>query len=138
MGTLRAIGTLTVALGLAVAVPARASSQSAGPTAPAHAADKARTPSAVLEVQNNNWLDVHLYMVRDGMLTSLGFMNGPGSAEFDLPSPATVAGADVQLLVLPIGGTRSYLSPTLVISPGDVVDLSIENNLALSSVTISP
>jgi len=138
MGTLRAFGTLIVAAGLAAAVPAQASSQSAAQAPQARSGAKARAPSAVLEVQNNNWLDVHLYMVRDGMLTSVGFMNGPGKAEFDLPSPATVAGADVQLLVLPIGGTTSYLSPTLVISPGDVVDLSIENNLALSSVTISP
>jgi hypothetical protein len=138
MGTLRAMGTLIVAVGLAAVVPGRASSQDTGPAPVAHHATKSVAPSAVLDVQNNNWLDVHIYMVRDGMLTSLGFMNGPGTAEFDLPSPATVPGADVQLLVLPIGGTMSYLSPTLVISSGDVVDLSIENNLALSSVTISP
>ncbi len=138
MSTFRSVGSLVVAVALVAAMPAGASCQSPSPAPGVKAPAKGRTPSVVLEVENNNWLDVHLYVVRDGMLTSLGFMNGPGEAEFAVPGLATLPGADVQLLVLPIGGTASYLSPPLVIDRGDIVDLTIQNDLALSSVTVSP
>jgi len=93
---------------------------------------------AELFVENDNWLDAHLYLVRDGMLTSLGFMTGPGAERFTLPPMATMAGADVQILVLPIGGTESYLTPALVINPGDQVRLTVQNSLSLSTVTVEP
>jgi len=108
---------------------------------PAHATPNAvvtRKGRAELVVVNNNWLDAHLYLVRDGMLTSLGFMNGPGEEQFPLPSMATWAGADVQVLVLPIGGTGAYLTPVLAINPGDQVRMTIQNNLSLSTVTVAP
>jgi hypothetical protein len=91
-----------------------------------------------VQVENNNWLDVRVYVVRNGEPISLGFVTGPGHAQLTLPMMATVPGADVQILVLPIGGVDSYLSPSLTVNPGDVLDLSIQNALALSTVTVAP
>lgn len=131
--TMAGTGMLALALLTVAATPGPSAAQQ-------HASAGGRAPEAhaVLSVQNHNWLDLHVYLVRDGMVTSLGFMSGPGDQEFTLPDMATIPGADVQFLVLPIGGVRSYLSPTTVVSPGDEVDLVVENNLDLSTVSVFP
>jgi hypothetical protein len=92
----------------------------------------------VVQVENDNWLDVHVYVVRDGEPYSLGFVTGPGHAQFTLPWMATVPGGQVQILVLPIGGTEDYLSDPLIVNPGDVLNLNVQNVLQLSSVTVAP
>ena len=91
---------------------------------------------ARLQVQSNHWLDLHLYLVRDGMVRSLGVVNGPGRSELALPADATMPGSLVQILVEPIGGGGSWLSNPLIISPGDRVDLTVQNNLGLSSESV--
>ena len=94
-----------------------------------------RKPHAELVVQNNNWLDAHVYLVRGSMRTSLGFMTALGKREFELPSWATLAGNDVQILIRLIGGV-SYLTPVVDVYPGDVVKLVVQNHLALSSTVV--
>ncbi len=44
----------------------------------------------------------------------------------------------MHILVLTIGGNGVYESPSLQVNPGDVVDLNVENDLALSSVSVWP
>lgn len=44
-----------------------------------------RKNTADLLVENNNWLDAHVYLVRDGMLTSLGFVGGLTKERLTLP-----------------------------------------------------
>lgn len=110
-------------------------------TAPAQAPDSvvsSRNMAPVLNVENNNWLDVHVYLVRNGDPFSLGTVSGPGERQLALPELATTPGAQVQILVLPIGGGDDYLSPTLLVNPGDVLHLTVENSLDLSSVTVAP
>ncbi len=92
-----------------------------------------RTPHVELVVQNNNWLDAHVYLVRGSVRTSLGFMTALGKREFELPSWATLPG--VQILVRLIGGA-SYLTPVVNVHRGDVVELVVQNNLALSSTVV--
>ena len=94
-----------------------------------------RKPHAELVVQNNNWLDAHVYLVRGSVRTSLGFMTTFQEREFELPSWATLSGNDVQILVHLIGGV-SYLTPVINVYPGDVVELVVQNNLALSSTVV--
>ena len=94
-----------------------------------------RKPHAELVVQNNNWLDAHVYLVRGSMRTSLGFMTALEEREFELPSWATLPGDDVQILVHLIGGV-SYLTPAVNVYPGDVVELVVQNNLGLSSAAV--
>ena len=94
-----------------------------------------RKPHAELVVQNNNWLDAHLYLVRGSVRTSLGFITALGKREFELPPSATLPGDDVQILVHLIGGV-SYVTPVVNVNPGDVVELVLQNNLALSSTMV--
>jgi hypothetical protein len=94
----------------------------------------ARQPHAELVVLNENWSDARLYLVRGSTRTSLGFLTALGKREFKLPSWAT-AGRDVQILVHLIGGV-SYLAPVFNVDPGDVVELVVRNNIALSSAVV--
>ena len=93
-----------------------------------------RKPHAELVVQNRNWLDAHVYLVRGGVRTSLGFMTALGKREFELPQWATLPG-DVQILVNLIGGV-SYMTPVVSVNPGDVVELVVQNNIGLSSTVV--
>lgn len=95
-------------------------------------------PHAELVVENNQWFDVHLYLVRLGVRTSLGFLTALGKGEFELPFAATTPGADVRILVHPIGGGRSYVTPTVIVNRGDVWKLVVENNPAMSTVVALP
>ncbi|MGD8321073.1 MAG: hypothetical protein PVJ02_11470 [Gemmatimonadota bacterium] len=140
-GSRFALGAAALAAALLTLAPSTAWAR----TVPsATAADSAETAKAAkpavptLQVENNNWMDVHVYLVQDGEPLSLGMVTGPGTTEFRLPMMATMAGSDVQLLVLPIGGNDDYLSPLLTVNPGDVVDLTVQNSLPLSSVVVSP
>lgn len=129
--------TLLLALALAGVVPASAWAQAPETE---RMAQRTAPPEVhtILSVENHNWLDVHVYLVRDGSVTSLGFMSGPGQQDFELPPRATVPGADVQILVAPVGSRASYLSPVAYIDPGDQVNLVVENNLGLSSLSVFP
>ncbi len=102
--------------------------------APTENAVAERKPHAELVVLNENWSDAHLYLVRGSTRTSLGFLTALGKKEFKLPSWAT-AGRDVQILVHLIGGV-SYLAPVFNVDPGDVVELVVRNNLALTSAVV--
>ena len=94
-----------------------------------------RKSHAELVVLNESWSDAHLYLVRGSTRTSLGFLTALGKKEFQLPSWVTVTGSDVQILVRLIGG-GSYLAPVFKVDPGDVVELVVRNNIALSSTVV--
>ncbi len=104
-------------------------------TAPTESAVAERKSHAELVVLNENWSDAHLYLVRGSTRTSLGFLTALGKKEFRLPSWATATGSDVQILVHLIGGA-SYLVPVFNVDPGDVVELVVRNNIALSSTVV--
>ena len=106
----------------------------------AQATDEAPARDAVAElvVENNQWFDVHLYLVRGSLRTSLGFLTSLGRRKFELPSIATTPGTDVRIFVYPIAGGRPYLTPPLIVNPGDVWKLVVENNPALSRVWVLP
>ena len=103
--------------------------------APAEDLVAERKPHAELVVLNENWSDAHLYLVRGNSRTSLGFLTSLGTREFELPSWATQPGRDIRILIRLIGG-GSYLAPVFYVDPGDVVELVVRNNLALSRAVV--
>jgi hypothetical protein len=105
--------------------------------APTESAFAERESNAELVVQNNNWLDAHLYVVRGGMRTSWGFMTALATRKFELPLSGTRSGDDVQILVHLIGGP-SFLTRPVDVYGGDVVELVIQNNLALGGAGLLP
>jgi len=118
------------ALLLALAVSASAQES------PRKAADKPDKDAIKLVVENNNFLDMHVYGMRDGYYRSLGMVTGLSKAEFTIPESLTIPGGDFQILADPIGGTLSYQTDAIVLGTSKRVDLTIQNDLALSSFVL--
>jgi hypothetical protein len=94
------------------------------------------TPSAIIEVQNNNWADIVVYAVRNGMRMRLGMVTSMSRERFSLPASVFASSGDVQLLADPIGGATPYLFPPVMVHQGQRVEVRLENHLPLSSVSV--
>jgi len=90
----------------------------------------------VVEVENYNWADIVVYAVRGGHRTRLGMVTSMGRERFVLPSAVITATTNVQLIADPIGGGAPYVFPPVIVERGQRVELRLENNLGLSSVSV--
>lgn len=88
----------------------------------------------IIEVQNYNSLTVTVDAVSSGEDFRLGQVETTDTERFTLPP--TVNEYDLRILVDPIGSPRTYLSDELVFSPGDVIEVEVESNLDLTSVSV--
>jgi len=121
---------LLVALPLSASACHHARSTPADPPAPAE-------PDAVpLEIANHNWLDVIIYVVRDGQPMRVGIANASSSASFTLPARLLGQGREVRLWGHPIGGTGGALTETVVVQPGQWIEWTLENDLELSAIGV--
>ncbi|MBX6364276.1 MAG: hypothetical protein IRZ00_10450 [Gemmatimonadetes bacterium] len=89
-----------------------------------------------MRVANHNWLDVDVYAVREGTKYRLGTVTSMTAQVFRLPSGLATPSGDFQLLVDPIGSNEVFVTEPLLVAPGQLVDWSIENHLALSSYRV--
>jgi hypothetical protein len=96
---------------------------------------KPATRSAVVQVANNGFSDVTVYVLQSGMRRRLGTVTGLSQQRFVLPRIGNNAG-DVFLLADPVGGSRGYVSPAVRVRPGDAVDLRLHATLSMSSVSV--
>jgi hypothetical protein len=78
-----------------------------------------------LEVDNNNFLDVNVYVVASGSSVRLGSVGGKRMREFTLDPRRVSMTGGLQFLVDPIGGTQTYLSPTVYPFRGATVELNV-------------
>jgi hypothetical protein len=97
-------------------------------------------PSAgpsILRIANHNWLDMHVYLSREGgPLQSLGMVTSHTTSDFELPEESFLAGSALRIVADPIGGGRRYVSPELILAPGVDVHVAVENAIHLSSSTV--
>ena len=87
-------------------------------------------------VNNQSFPDVVMYIVPSGDPRRIGMVTGNSSTTLKVPYRQLSTGA-LQLLARPIAG-RSYLLPAVTVSPGDEVDVTINNVPAQSTVTVAP
>jgi hypothetical protein len=93
------------------------------------------TDIVTITVVNHNTLDVTLYNVRQGRRERLGDVTAAMSNSFKLPL-RRLPGNELQLYADPIGSNRGVTSEVLRLSPGDVVEWTLETDLARSHVMI--
>ncbi len=91
---------------------------------------------ATVSVTNSNWLDMTVYVTRDGTRQRLGTVTSMQTRTFRVPKPFTLGNGNVRLLADPIGSEQAYATQPLVFNNGDRLDWKLENNLALSSYRI--
>jgi hypothetical protein len=91
---------------------------------------------ASVRVSNNNWSDMTVYVVRSGMRVRLGQVPSMSTRELRIPAGVLTSASPMQLMARPLASRSAYVSHNLSIVPGQRVNLSLENNLNLSTFTI--
>ncbi|MBI4419999.1 MAG: hypothetical protein HY560_04170 [Gemmatimonadetes bacterium] len=93
--------------------------------------------TATVYVQNDNWLDVVVYVVRGGARFRLGQVTSVQSAVFEVPSAALGATSDLYLLADPIGSNYPYATDQIMIAPGHtIIELRVDNIISHSSYSV--
>ena len=106
------------------------------PIATAGAEEPAPAPAAgSVRVTNHNWSLVVVYVLLDGRSMRLGQVETGQTMTLALPSAAHAAGS-VELLADPFASEAAYRTGPLLIEPGALVQLVVENELALSHVRV--
>jgi hypothetical protein len=106
-------------------------------TAAAHAHPTPEGPPDVpLEIANHNWLDVIIYVVRDGQPMRVGIANASSSASFSLPARLLGQGREIRLWGHPIGGTGGTLTESVVVQPGQWIEWTLESDLSRSAIGV--
>jgi hypothetical protein len=95
----------------------------------------ARTGPVSVEVTNHNFLDANVYAVAGGQAVRLGTVTTNSTQTFEVP-PAIPLTHDLRFLVDPIGSSGAFLSDEIVVTGGETVELVIQPNLDLSTVSV--
>lgn len=122
---------LAMALGLALAITGCAS---AAYDTPANAATG--DGAATVVVQNNNWSDMTVYALRNGVRMRLGMVVSMGAERFTLPRMLMSGAGEFRLIADPIGSSEAFRTPPLMVAPGQRVELTLQNSLALSTSSV--
>jgi len=96
----------------------------------------AGTQGAVgLVVQNQNFYDMDVYVVSEGLATRIGDVGGNSSAHFTL-DPSFFPSNEFRIIATPVGGNGRASSGPLSVGPGQTINFTIAPVLRQSSATI--
>lgn len=131
---------LAVLVAILAALPASvgpAAAQETGEKGQDEAKSSGNVAAVFVTVENNNWSDMRLYALRNGIRYRLGTVVSFTEERFQLPRHLQPDIEPVQLLAAPIGGTRSVRSYPVYLSEGEEMVWALQNNLALSGVILN-
>src|SRR5688500_4518844 len=81
--------------------------------------------ATTVQVQNNNWSDMVVYLVQGSSRTRLGMVTSMGSETFRIPRSALGATGQVRLFADPIGSRVGYMTDPLNVRAGQRVALEV-------------
>jgi len=120
---------------LAAALVAVGSAGACAPMAQARGPNGIGQEQTALIVENNNWQDMALYLLRSGTKVRIGSVPSFSKARIPL-SGALIGAGEIQLLADPIGSNRRFVTEPINVQPGQQVLFRLENNLAVSSYSV--
>lgn len=89
-----------------------------------------------LRVENNNWLDVIIYVVHDGQRSRLGSATAAKTTDFSIqPTLLGQLGA-IRLIADPVGETKSIASQRVVVKAGTRLVWTLDTDLSRSSLAV--
>ena len=88
-----------------------------------------------VHVQNENFLDMNVFVVTSGVSRRLGQVSGNSSGDFKI-AWSLVNGQSISLTAVPIGGRGSAASGSLNVSPGQMIDFKIGSVLRQSTASV--
>jgi hypothetical protein len=128
MTTLRTLTAAAALLLTTTACSTTAARPNAGPLPPAQATS--------VEVTNNNWSDMVVYAVRSGVRQRLGTVTSMTTERLEISRALALPGADLYLVADPIGGSEGFNTGRIMVSPGQRIELTIQNHLAISNYSV--
>ena len=93
-------------------------------------------PSVILEVQNNNWADVIIYVVHDGQRSRLNSVTATKNSSLVIPPNMIGQVGNLQLIARRVGGNDRYVSQPISVRTGTTIVLTLESDLKRSSVAV--
>lgn len=91
---------------------------------------------AAVQVINNNWADMTVYVESSGTRKRLGTVTSMARRRFRVPASQLGATGEVRLVADPIGARNALVTFPVQMWPGQTVEFTIENQLATSSVVV--
>lgn len=98
------------------------------------AGDIAPSNAIAVQVHNDNFLDMDVFAVSQGVATRLGTVSGTGSRTFVMD--ASLATPGLRVIATPIGGSGRASSGSLSVAPGQTIEFRIGTLLSNSTVFI--
>ena len=89
-----------------------------------------------LVINNRHYLDVNIFMHHDGQTTRVETVTGSSSAALMVPGWMLGKGSVIRLSAEPVGDVARYVTDNLVIQPGQIVELDVENAIGRSSYRV--
>jgi len=83
------------------------------------------TGPTVVEVDNQGFLDMAVYAVRNSQRIRLGIATGNGKTNFNIPQALISGLTTLRFIADPVGGSRASVSQEITVAPGDTVVLTI-------------
>jgi hypothetical protein len=83
------------------------------------------TTPAMVEVENQAFNDMTIYVIRSGMRMRLGTVFGNSKAVFEIPRTMVNPGLPIRFQADPIGGNRAPVTQEITVGPGETVVLRI-------------
>ena len=99
-----------------------------------------------VRIRNYNWSDVKVYLVpaSGGLVTAsggrpvrIGTVTSMTTVQIPLRGALAQIRGRLQFLIKPLASSTSYITHSVVVVPGDVLRLTVENQLTLSTLVRS-
>ena len=90
----------------------------------------------MLIVENNNWSDMVIYVLRGAHRSRVGSVASMTTVRFKLPGSAAGLYGEMRIVADPIGSDRAFTSQVINVVPGANVEVRVENNIAVSSLSV--
>ena len=88
-----------------------------------------------LVVQNQNFYDMDVYVVSEGVATRVGDVTGNSTGRFRL-DPSFFPSSELRVVATPVGGNGRAFSGPLNVSPGQTIVFTIGSVLRQSTASI--
>jgi hypothetical protein len=95
----------------------------------------ARAEPIPVHVQNENFLDMNVFVQASGVNRRLGMVTGNGAADFQIQW-SIINGQSISLTAIPIGGRGTGASGSLSVSPGQTIDFKIGSVLRQTTAVV--
>ena len=87
-------------------------------------------------VQNDNWLDVAVYVVHGTSRFRIGTVSSTSRQTFKLPREGATGAIPLQILADPIGENRRYITDPVTLAPGQRLEVKVGSPISISSFAI--